>query len=204
MKENNMKKFYQSEGSKYVLKEVKALAGEEKALGLFNEANQNANLLHKQHKATTAFEQMHLNMIIERVALYQVLKREYPDQVWAWMDELARLDSQQMRQFVDNFSSSSILKRIFMPMMRFMTKRVFGKPAGFDQVITESTKDSFAFDLYACPYHKWCTKLGEEELTKNFCDADHHTYDNLKHFAFSRSQTLGYGGKKCDFRYWLK
>ena len=91
-----------------------------------------------------------------------------------------------------------------MPMMRTMTKKMFGPPAGFKQKIIESKKDSFSFDITGCPYQKWCTEFGEPELTKVFCDADHYTYDDLPHFAFSRSQTLGYGGEKCDFKYWLK
>lgn len=91
------------------------------------------------------------------------------------MDECARLDALRMRQFIDRIASNPISRKVFMPMMRLMTKNVFGKPAGFKQTITQSTNESISFDIFECPYQKWCRKFGEPELTKNFCDADHHT-----------------------------
>ena len=44
-------------------------------------------------------------------------------------------------------------------------------------------------------------KLYAPELAPLFCESDFATYGNLPGIAFQRTETLGTGGCKCDFRF---
>ena len=42
------------------------------------------------------------------------------------------------------------------------------------------------------------------EACRFFCECDNYTYGDLKKVGFARTQTLGTGGEKCDFRFYKK
>ena len=45
---------------------------------------------------------------------------------------------------------------------------------------------------------------GAPEACRFFCECDNYTYGDLKKVGFARTQTLGTGGEKCDFRFYKK
>ncbi len=57
----------------------------------------------------------------------------------------------------------------------------------------------YKMDVTACPYVKYCNSEGCPELTHIFCDNDVYAYGYLKGIRFTRTETLGIGGNKCDF-----
>ena len=198
-----MKNYYKSKGCSYIRNQIAERDGAARAEAVFDRANRLCEEYKKKYRASGA-EGIHLSMITTRAALYTVLKEEYPDDAWEWIDRMTWHESQPMKKFIGVITSNKALRVIVMPMMRKMTRRMFGNKAGFDNKEVEVKKDVYAFDIYECPYKKWCAEMGVPELTKVFCDADHYSYDGLSCFEFSRSSTLGYDGEKCDFRYWLK
>ena len=60
-------------------------------------------------------------------------------------------------------------------------------------------KGRFRMDITECPYNKYLTELGCPELTQLFCRNDEYLYGSLPGLRFTREQTLGTGGEKCDF-----
>ena len=54
-------------------------------------------------------------------------------------------------------------------------------------------------DILKCPYCKYCLELGCPELTPLFCENDDYVYGNVSGLRFTRTQTLGKGGDRCDF-----
>jgi len=77
-------------------------------------------------------------------------------------------------------------------------KRVTDKS---DYWICESRKDGdrFYLDIHKCLWHDTCSEVGYPECCRFFCECDNYTYGGLKKIGFSRTQTLGTGGEKCDF-----
>ncbi len=65
-------------------------------------------------------------------------------------------------------------------------------------------KDYYDITITNCLWHNACKEFGCPELCPAFCDVDDITYGNLRKIGFTRTQTLGKGGKCCDFHFFKK
>ncbi len=65
-------------------------------------------------------------------------------------------------------------------------------------------KDRFFLDIHKCLWHDTCMECGYPEVCRFFCDCDNYTYGGLDKIGFTRTQTLGTGGEKCDFMIYKK
>lgn len=54
-------------------------------------------------------------------------------------------------------------------------------------------------DVLKCLWADTCKSFGCPEICEIFCLCDHIVFGNIDKLRFDRSQTLGMGGKKCDF-----
>ena len=81
-----------------------------------------------------------------------------------------------------------------------MEKKLFGEPAGFSRIYHVDTPREIRFDITHCPYCEYCEKCGCPELAATFCRSDIYCYGGMPHIAFDRTETLGTGGTRCDFR----
>lgn len=71
---------------------------------------------------------------------------------------------------------------------------------GFANAVYKATSKEYRMDITACPYAKYCEGEDCSELTHIFCDNDVYAYGYLDGIRFTRTETLGTGGNKCDFR----
>lgn len=88
----------------------------------------------------------------------------------------------------------------FLGMWEPVSRKKFGKEAGFENVFYPKVKGEFRMDITACPYHKYLTELGCPEINPLFCDNDVYTYGALPGLRFIRTKTIGSGGDLCDFK----
>lgn len=93
------------------------------------------------------------------------------------------------------------MKSLFMWLLPKMAAKLFGPSCGFAFENYEASKTMLRMDMTACPYCRYAQKLGCPELMPVFCDSDFVTYGNLPGIRFKRTQTLGTGGKCCDFKF---
>lgn len=69
----------------------------------------------------------------------------------------------------------------------------------------ENSSSKIAFDVSRCFYKDTLEKYDREELLPCFCGIDDELYENISnHVKWQRTQTLGRGGKICDFRFIAK
>jgi hypothetical protein len=80
-----------------------------------------------------------------------------------------------------------------------MTIKIFGPKCGFKNRFYPKKKGEYRMDVLECPYNKYFTELGCQELTKLFCRSDELAYGNLPGLNFIRTSTIGRGGERCDF-----
>ena len=92
------------------------------------------------------------------------------------------------------------MRGLFISIWNPLTRRVFGKNNGFQNVSYPKEKGAYRMDIIACPYCRYFTELGCPELTKIYCENDERTYGNLPGIVFERTGTLGKGADRCDFR----
>lgn len=91
------------------------------------------------------------------------------------------------------------MRGLFISIWNPLTRRVFGKNNGFQNVFYPKEKGAYRMDIIACPYCRYFTELGCPELTKIFCENDERVYGNLPGLEFRRTGTLGRGADRCDF-----
>lgn len=93
------------------------------------------------------------------------------------------------------------MKSVFMWLIPKAAVKMFGPDCGFRFEHFEARKDVVKMDMVACPYCRYAELFGTPELTFVFCDSDFAVYGNLPGIVFERTQTLGTGGTRCDFRF---
>lgn len=136
--------------------------------------------------------------IFPRVALYKAMKKELNQEAIKLMDEIISIKGGQMSQMLHNITAIPMMEYIFLKIFRIMAKVQFGNTAGFKQVFHNTDKNTVKFDLFECPYCKFCRQLDCSELIHTFCDSDAYCFGNLSKITFTRNYTLENNGK-CDF-----
>ena len=91
------------------------------------------------------------------------------------------------------------MRALFIRIWDPLTRRVFGPDNGFKNAFYPKVKGEYRMDILACPYCRYFTELGCQELTRIFCENDDRMYGNLPGLVFERRGTLGKGAERCDF-----
>ena len=65
-------------------------------------------------------------------------------------------------------------------------------------------KRQFTLDIHQCLWYDTRCACGAPEACRFFCACDNYTYGDLKNVGFARTQTLGTGGSKYEFRFYKK
>lgn len=72
----------------------------------------------------------------------------------------------------------------------------------WDNNFIEYDRKSFCFNTTRCIYKELADFYKCSEIAPLFCNIDHVLFDKMKTIKFERSETLGEGGKKCDFHFY--
>lgn len=168
-------------------------------------------LTHAQNKYAESFslcnnatdgEWTHLEgTILPTVAVYKALLEIDPanalNNTHTMMMEICKLGG----KFMAGLLHVPGMKSFFMWCLPKMAVKMFGESCGFKQKVIECNPHVLKMDILACPYCKYAQMLGCPEVTYLFCESDVAVYGNLPGIRFIRTQTIGTGGKKCDFAF---
>ncbi len=102
---------------------------------------------------------------------------------------------------LDNMLKIPGMTAVFMKLLPKMALKLFGRECGFDYINFEASSDMMQMDMTMCPYVKYAKRFQVDELMPVFCNSDFATYGNLSKISFRRTETLGTGGSKCDFKF---
>ena len=137
--------------------------------------------------------------IFPAVAVYRVLKAEIPEKAMFIMDEGIKCASERVGRQYAKMTKIPVMRSVFLKIFSFGAKKMFGTSAGFKNIFYKTNTKIMKMDITQCPYSKYCIELGCPELTHIFCSSDIYAYGNLTGIRFTRTQTIGTGGEKCDF-----
>lgn len=194
-------KFYNRDIAYRMLKKrVVQKYGKKKTKQIWRRAGKCLEYLWEKYRDVSKEEKRHThNNIFPRIAMYRVLEKEYPQEAMEIMDFAVEHTGKYAGKLFGVFTAIPLMPSIFLRIFAYMTKKMFGPSAGFEQVFYEADGKVLRFDITKCPYCKYCKKCGCPELTHTFCDSDIYCYGNLPGIEFARTQTLGTGGTCCDF-----
>lgn len=82
----------------------------------------------------------------------------------------------------------------------FMRTGMEGDEIWTSKIIVDDSR-KFHADVLKCLWCDTCAYFGCPELCEIFCLCDHIVFGDIAKLEFDRSQTLGMGGEKCDFRF---
>ena len=134
------------------------------------------------------------NTILPRVALYAVLKEDGQDADAILDQYVSEVAGPMMHQMYAKMEKVPGFWLIFKNLFKIITDKS-------DNWVCESRKekDKLYLDIHKCLWHDTCVEVGYPECCRFFCECDNYTYGGLKKVGFTRTQTLGTGGKLCDF-----
>lgn len=142
------------------------------------------------------------NTILPRIALYKVLQKEDLPK-----DEVTNYMRKYMIEKIAQKKHSSTAKMEIVPGFYSIYSKVFLKimrTTDLQKSEQKCGKGFFDVTIKKCLWHTACIENDCPELCCLFCDVDNVTYGGLKKIGFTRTQTLGYDGKCCDFHFYKK
>ena len=187
---------------RYIRRELIKLYGKEKAnvvVVLAQKHYQECLLLCKD--ASTG-EFMHLeNTILPTTSFYKALLEVDNENALKNTNVIIIGLCEKVAKVLNSMLKLPGMKSVFMKVMPKMAMKMFGRECGFDYENFETNENMLQMDMTMCPYVKYAKRLKVEELTTIFCESDFATYGELSGIAFERTETLGTGGNKCDFKF---
>lgn len=194
-------KFYKKDTAYRILKKkIVAKYGKRKTEQIWRRAGRYLEYLWKKYENIPDGEKRHTHgSIFPRIAMYYALKKEYPQEAMKILDSAVEYTTKRVGEILGAVTKIPFMSSLFLRIFAYMTKKMFGPSAGFEQIFYEANGKKLRFDIIECPYCKYCKKCGCPELTHTFCDSDIYCYGNLSGIEFKRTQTLGTGGICCDF-----
>ena len=199
MKYDAVKELNKRKGCLEVRKIIENNLGSETARQVWQNAIKKLNRIHQKYPDIPKGQEFHVSTIFPSVAFYLSLKETAPEQAMQWTEEGAKINALRQSGVFRTMVKLPFGKSFFLKCMASVGQKMFGKSAGFENHLIQSTKDVCQFDILKCPYVKYCTELGCPELAPIFCNNDIYAYGSLDGIQFLRTQTLGTGGEKCDF-----
>lgn len=144
-------------------------------------------------------EQRHTNLIFPHIAVYKALLERHGDAAMEIMEQGEAKAARKSAKTYQNLVKIPFGKAIFLKAFAAGCKSGFGPEAGFQNKVHRADTRVYQMDILACPYAKYCNAENCGELTHIFCNNDIYAYGSLKGITFTRHETLGTGGEKCDF-----
>jgi len=138
--------------------------------------------------------------ILPRIALYKVLSEEFGDQKKAYAVVEKYMLTVVGPKLNKQYSSLEFLPGYFTVFRKIMAGTV-KKSDNWVTKIVKNDGEAVEYNITKCLWHDACTENGCPELCKVFCDVDHVIYAGMKKVRFVRTETLGTGGSRCDFRF---
>lgn len=177
--------------------------GKEKGIVVFEKQNEVLKELITNTKNKSKNQMKTLtNTILPRIALYKVLQKEDLPK-----DEVTNYMRKYMIEKIAQRKHSSTAKMEIVPGFYSIYSKVFLKimrTTDLQKSEQKCGKGFFDVTIKKCLWHTACIENDCLELCRLFCDVDNVTYGGLKKIGFTRTQTLGYDGKCCDFHFYKK
>lgn len=183
--------------TKAVLAEV---CGQETSGALWQKAEKGLEGLLEEYAALPKPVRRHTEgTILPAVAVYRVLLDALPEKAMYIMEEGTKRAATMVGKSYAGMIKAPFMQGVFLKVFALGAKKMFGPSAGFQNVFYRTDAKVFQMDITQCPYSRYCNELGCPELTHIFCSSDVYAYGSLPGIRFTRTQTIGSGGEKCDF-----
>lgn len=137
--------------------------------------------------------------ILPRVATYLALKEAGQDAEGLMERYTRTVAGPSMHAFYAKAEKVPFFYAIFKALFGMVTRKSDAWVSDF-----AVQKGQFTLDIHRCLWYDTCCACGAPEACRFFCECDNYTYGDLKKVGFARTQTLGTGGDKCDFRFYKK
>ncbi len=186
----------------WIRRELAALYGKEEAKRTVSLAKRHYEEAEMLCRFASKGEKKHLhNTILPTVSFYKALLEIDNEHALEYTNAILLKLCRVGGSLMNGLLKLPGMKSIFLWLLPKMAVKNFGRDCGFDYESFHADKNGLQMDMTACPYCRFAELLGCSELIPTFCESDFATYGNLRGVRFTRSQTLGTGGTKCDFRF---
>ena len=136
--------------------------------------------------------------IFPMACIYHQLHLNHPKEALEVTETVMRRRSESIGRFLNVLMAIPGMKSLAMKLLPRFINRYFGPNNGFEVRLAREP-DAFYADFTKCPYQVLTARMRCPELCAVFCRSDEYAYGALRGLRFTRTQTLGTGGEKCDF-----
>ena len=189
----------------YIKKELITMCGKTAAENIIELANKHYTECKVLCRDASKGEVMHLeNTIIPMTSFYKALLEVDSENALLNTKTILINLCEKGGKTLNSILKLPGMKSGFMKLMPKMAVKLFGRECGFDYENLRVSNNCIQMDMMVCPYLKYANAFNVPELMHIFCESDFATYGNLTGITFERTETLGTGGTKCDFKFFKK
>lgn len=186
----------------FIRRELEKLYGEETTKQLIGLAQKHYEACRQLCQTASKGELQHLTgTILPTVAFYKALRELDPENALRNVHTVMICLCEKGGAVAGKLLKLPGMKSVFMWVLPKMAVNMFGESCGFQYENYEASPNLLKMDMTACSYCRYAELFGCPELMPTFCESDFATYGNLPGIRFVRTQTLGTGGSRCDFRF---
>lgn len=195
-------KLIESKYAKAYRYEMQKIFSESEVKIFWNNAEKTfTELIEKEPSGSDAINRHTHVSIFPAIAVYKAVFEKYPEKAMAVLEKGAASVAQKAGEKYSRILKFPIVKYVFLNIFSKGVKKGFGSDAGFSHEFISHSNKKLEFNVTKCPYQHYCKKYGCSEIVHIFCKNDEYAYGNLPYIRFIRTQTLGTGGKCCDFKF---
>lgn len=201
------KRYYEKLGGfSYLLGELRKKLGAEQTDALVCDAVTLCNEWCAKYKDLPKKEKLHTEqMIFPRAAIYlQMIRYISREEAIGLLEESVRIGVEPDHKRLHTVTKLPFIRPLFFRIFPRMIHTMFNGEAGFQAAELEADRNHYRVDVLQCPYAAYCELLGCKELTETFCLSDDRVYGDMYGIAFQRQGTIGRGGEKCDFYFYME
>lgn len=201
-KNGKLMKLMDSEYARSYIKQTEKVLTKDEALVIREKAEENYRRLLLENANIPKEIAMHTDKsIFPAIAVYKAVRENHSEMAMEIMEKGAAWVSAKKGEALSKMMKIPGFKSVFMKVFSLGVKTSFGTKAGFTYRFISDTTRRLEFDMLKCPYANFCKKYGCEELTHIFCKNDEYAYGGIPGIKFIRTETLGTGGERCDFKF---
>lgn len=178
-------------------RDLAARFGEEKAAGLWQEANCRLAEMSAAHPDIRGDAQM---MLLPAAALYAAVREDAPEEALPLLTAYGQRTGEKLGRIVHGVTSIPFVPELLWRHMPALMRRMSAPEKGYSRYIVSETAELVGVDILACPIHEAAVMLGMPEAACIVCAMDKAYMTGFRRIRYTRTTSLAEGAGCCDYR----
>lgn len=171
--------------------------GEEKAAGLWQDANRRLADLSAAHRDLPSDARM---MVLPAAALYAAMQETVPEEALPMLVTYGRAMGEKLGRIIHGVTCIPFLPELLWKHMPALMRKMSAPEKGYSRFIVAESAELVGVDILSCPIHDAAVTLGMPEVATVVCAMDKAYMTGFRRIRYTRTTSVAEGDGCCDYR----